>query len=213
MKKISHRRILVVDDSAELHNDYLKIFSVGNKVQRKALDSLEDDLFGNSDSVATKDSLVDEISYELDSAYQGEEGIQKVIKAREEGAPYGVIFMDIRMPPGIDGVQTSKEILNLTENTQIVLCSAYSDYNWNDIVNTLGVNDRVLFLEKPFRAIEVQQIALSLSEKFKKLNYLDSILEKLKENINKTEMERDAKEELLSILQSSNFPHFLPKSF
>ena len=83
-----------------------------------------------------------------------------------EGKPFSVAFVDMRMPPGWDGVQTIKRIWELDPELQCVICTAYSDYSWEDILEQLGVNDRLLLLRKPFDSAEVCQLACALSEKW-----------------------------------------------
>jgi signal transduction histidine kinase len=80
-------------------------------------------------------------------------------------APYAVAFVDIRMPPGIDGVETSRRLLAIEPSLQIVLCTAHSDYGWEQLAQALGASDRVLLLKKPFDPLEVRQLASALSEK------------------------------------------------
>ncbi len=89
-----------------------------------------------------------------------------VEKSLAEGRPYAVAFVDIRMPPGWDGIQTVREIWSIDPEILIVLCSAYSDYSWDDIVAQLGRTDRFLILRKPFENVEVRQCAAALTERW-----------------------------------------------
>jgi DNA-binding LytR/AlgR family response regulator len=97
--------------------------------------------------------------YEVDSAFQGRDAVTLVEKALSEGRPYAMAFVDIRMPPGWDGIRTVRQIWAIDPEILIVLCSAYSDYAWEDIVRELGRTDRFLILRKPFDNIEVRQCA------------------------------------------------------
>ena len=94
-----NRRILVVDDNQAIHQDFRKILCA--PPASTALDAMEASLFGG----ATASPV--EAGFELDSAYQGEEGVARVRAAVQEGRPYALAFVDIRMPPGIDGVETT----------------------------------------------------------------------------------------------------------
>ncbi|MBI3106108.1 MAG: response regulator, partial [Candidatus Rokubacteria bacterium] len=104
--------------------------------------------------------------FELDSAYQGEEGLGKVRHAIQRGSPYAMAFVDIRMPPGWDGVETIHRLWQEDESIQAIICTAYSDYSWEAIASRLGRTDRLLILKKPFDNIEVRQIACALARKW-----------------------------------------------
>ena len=75
-------------------------------------------------------------------------------------------FVDIRMPPGWDGVETVCRIWEVDPEILVVICSAYSDYSWEEMVRKLGRNDRFLILKKPFDNIEVRQCAMALTERW-----------------------------------------------
>jgi diguanylate cyclase (GGDEF)-like protein/PAS domain S-box-containing protein len=92
--------------------------------------------------------------------------LEKVLKAVESGKPYALAFVDMRMPPGWDGVETIEKILQIDPEIQIVICTAYSDYSWEDILTRFGRADRLLILKKPFDMAEVCQLACALTEKW-----------------------------------------------
>jgi diguanylate cyclase (GGDEF)-like protein len=159
-----NNRILIVDDNESIHNDFRKVLVHEINEDHADLDELEAELFGadeNDDTVTVNQSVV----YEVDSAFQGQEALKMVNKAEEEGKPYALIFMDVRMPPGWDGIETIGRIWVKHPYLEMVLCTAYSDYTWDDIVERLGCTDKLLFLRKPFDSVAVQQMALSLIKK------------------------------------------------
>jgi len=82
------------------------------------------------------------------------------------GRPYALAFVDVRMPPGMDGVEAARKIWELDPQLQIVLCTAYSDYSWAEIFERLGQRDGLLILKKPFDAVEAIQLAHALTEKW-----------------------------------------------
>ncbi len=84
---------------------------------------------------------------------------------RSKGTPYSVAFVDMRMPPGWDGIETSLKLWSADPSLQVVLCTAYSDYSWHETIEKLGAGDRFLILKKPFDTAEVRQLALALSVK------------------------------------------------
>jgi len=158
----ANRRILVVDDNRAIHEDFRKILCPA--VASPSLDAMEAALFGE-DSKGTSASEP-ATAFEVDSAYQGLEGIERVRAAVREGRPYAVAFVDIRMPPGLDGVETTVRLWQEEPDLQVVLCSAYADYSWDEMVRRLGSSQRLLILRKPFDTIEVRQMAHALAEKW-----------------------------------------------
>jgi two-component system NtrC family sensor kinase len=151
------RRILIIDDNAEIHSDIRKILGAGKPAA--ALDELEADLFG---SEARPDGPI----IELDSAYQGREGFELVCKAVEEGRPYCVAIVDMRMPPGWDGVETIGHLVEEDPELQIIICTAFSDYSWSETLEKLGHRVGLLVLKKPFDNVELRQMAYALADKW-----------------------------------------------
>jgi two-component system NtrC family sensor kinase len=151
-------RILIVDDSPPIHEDFRQILAGGDS---SAIDSLEGLLFGDPAPAAPARS------FELDSAFQGQEALALVQRAVAAGRPYAVCFLDVRMPPGWDGPETLRHIWAVDPDLQVVLCTAYSDYSWSEIVERCGDTDQLLILKKPFEVPEVRQLAHALSEKWR----------------------------------------------
>jgi len=158
------RRILVIDDQVSIHDDYKKIIRP-KSMDSAELDKVATDLFGEGPATASGDAWEDE--FEIDSAYQGEEGIRRVQEALQQGRPYSMAFVDIRMPPGLDGIETVIRIWEIDPDILIVLSSAYSDYSWEEMARRLGRTDRFLILKKPFDNLEVRQLAMALTEKWR----------------------------------------------
>lgn len=200
-----NNRILVVDDNELIHEDFRKILLNTESIQEQnEYINLEKELFGSTSSSTL---LIPEISYEIDFSFQGQDAFEMVKNAENIGKPYALIFMDVRMPPGWDGIETIAKIWDHYPNIEIVICSAYSDYSWDKIVSKLGNNDRLIFLKKPFDSIEVKQLSLALVKKWnlyeKSKNYvydlekdvskrtkqLKSMLQELVENRDKLKQE------------------------
>jgi two-component system cell cycle sensor histidine kinase/response regulator CckA len=152
-------RILIIDDNRAIHDDFRKILSPAITIGA-VMDDTEAALFGSPTDT------VRQTSFEVDSAYQGQEGVLLVQKALEAGRPYAMAFVDIRMPPGWDGVETSRKIWDLDPEIQIVLCTAYSDYSWDEMFEKLGYRDGLLILKKPFDTVEALQLAQALTQKW-----------------------------------------------
>ncbi len=138
---------------------------------------MEDSLFGTA--VLTVPDVLAETTFDIDHAYQGQEALHMIDAAKSEGDPYSVVFMDVRMPPGMDGIETTKKIWADHPYTEIVICSAYSDYSWDQIINVLGNTDKLLFMKKPFDTTALKQAALSLTTKWnlrqESLSYTDKL--------------------------------------
>jgi signal transduction histidine kinase len=156
MQVTHNRRILIVDDMPSMHQDFRKTLSAVCATEE--LDQFESELFGVRPPV-------DE-SYDVDSAYQGSEGLVKVDAAIKEGRPYAMAFVDMRMPPGWDGVETIERLWQVDPQLQIVICTAYSDHPWEEVLRRLDVRDRLLVVKKPFDMIEISQLARSLTAKW-----------------------------------------------
>jgi diguanylate cyclase (GGDEF)-like protein len=158
---LANRRILVIDDNAAIHLDFRKVLSTqAEHSAQAALDVLEGDLFGEAVAVAVRPN------FDVDSAHQGQEGVEMANRARAEGRPYAMAFVDMRMPPGWDGLQTIERLWATDPDVQVVICSAHTDYDWTEVVARLGHSDRLLVLRKPAEPIEVLQCATALSRKW-----------------------------------------------
>jgi CheY-like chemotaxis protein len=153
------RRILIVDDNPTIHEDFRKIFELATRNPR-ALDVTEAALFG------TEEPRLPGVEFELSSAHQGRQALEMLRESLAEQRPYAMAFMDVRMPPGWDGIETTAKLWDEYPDLQVVLCTAYSDYSWVELVEKLGNSDRLLILKKPFDNIEVVQMAHALTMKW-----------------------------------------------
>lgn len=155
----SNRRILIIDDNPAIHEDFQKILCPANH-RRPAVNQLAAALFDEAQPAAQL------LHFELDSAYQGQEGLEKVQQALAENRPYAMAFVDVRMPPGWDGLETITRLWAVNPEIQIVVCTAYSDYSWDELQAKIGQPDNLVILKKPFDNMEVQQLALLLTRKW-----------------------------------------------
>ena len=158
MTTLDNRRILIIDDNLAIHEDFRKVLVptlVSDKFDRARQSLL---------NVAPQPRR-DE-SFTVDFADQGEAGFHMVEKALGAGTPYALAFVDMRMPPGWDGMQTAQRVWQVDPDLEIVICTAYSDYAWEELVTTLPRRDKLLILRKPFDAIEAYQLASSLTRKW-----------------------------------------------
>ena len=220
---IKNNRILIVDDTEAIHHDIRTVLNNSKKYQDSEALELENDLFGTSDSeeITKKAEFME---YIIDDAYQGEKAIEMVEAAQRENYPFSLIFMDVRMPPGIDGIETIQKIWANYPNIEMVICTAYSDYSWNKIIDSLGRTDRLLFMRKPFDATVLKQITLTLTTKWqlqqKSIHYVEDLEREVAErtkqlnDLVKELRESKEKEELstAALLRSDNELEQLLKS-
>jgi diguanylate cyclase (GGDEF)-like protein len=158
---IANRRILIVDDNAAIHVDFRKVLGPqAEHSAQAALDVLEANLFGETVAATARPN------FEIDSAHQGQEGVAMAHQALVEGRPYAMAFVDMRMPPGWDGLKTIERLWATDPDVQVVICSAHTDYDWTEVVERLGHSDKLLVLRKPAEPIEVLQCATALSRKW-----------------------------------------------
>lgn len=154
-----NRRILIIDDNTSIHDDFRRI--LGHRGPgREAMEATEALLFGTPKGPTAVEG------FEIESAFQGEEGLNRVVSARQDSRPFAMAFVDIRMPPGWDGVETVERIWQAEPDVQIVICSAYSDYSAQDIVMRLGISDQLLMLRKPCDSDEILLMASVLCRKW-----------------------------------------------
>jgi CheY-like chemotaxis protein len=154
------RRILVIDDSEDIHKDFLRSLCPEQPKGAAEFAELESALFGDAPASGNATSRL----FELDSAYQGQEGLAKVQEALASRRPYSLVFLDYRMPPGWNGFETLRHLRTVAPSLPVVLCSAYSDYSWEEIHREFNEERTLTELRKPFNKKELHALALSLTE-------------------------------------------------
>jgi two-component system, sensor histidine kinase and response regulator len=160
-----NKRVLIVDDNASIHDDFRKVLG-RRETDQAALQSAEAALFDDEPATTPASPAAELEAFDLEFALQGELAVECVRRARAEDAPFAMAFVDMRMPPGIDGVETIERLWRADPDVQVVVCTAFSDHSWQDVVRRLGRTDRLLILKKPFDTIEVYQLATALTEKW-----------------------------------------------
>lgn len=159
LQLVTNRRILAVDDNPTIHEDFRKILASSSPGDDR-LDDLESAIFEADNQADAREG------FEIDSAFQGEEALAKVQHALQHARPYSVAFVDMRMPPGWDGVETIGRLWAADPELQVVICTAYSDYSWEEILRKLGNRNNLAVLKKPFDNIEVLQLCETLARKW-----------------------------------------------
>jgi PAS domain S-box-containing protein len=151
-------RIISIDDAPEMHEVFHKILISDETAARQAAGA---EVEGRPMPPAGLPTFA------LDCASQGREALEMVIQARQAGRPYAVAFVDMRMPPGWDGIETIEQLWKVEPDLEVVICTAFIDFSADDIMRRLRRTDQVLLLKKPFDGIEVRLLAFALAEKWR----------------------------------------------
>lgn len=196
-----NRRILIIDDNPAIHEDFRKILA--GSAESGDFEAVSDELFGPDN---TRPTLT---GFELESAFQGEEGLDRVKRAVAAARPYAMAFIDVRMPPGWDGVETTTKLWEAYPDLQVVICTAYSDYAWDDMIAKVGRSDRLVILKKPFDNVEVLQLANALTEKWRLLQYAKLKIDGLEQAVAaRTQQLRQSEERFKKLCNFSPFGIF-----
>lgn len=170
------RKILVIDDNEKIHEDF-RIVLKSNEKNQVDVSKEEEAIFGVSHASSKHPD------FEIHSAFQGTEGVEMVSQALKEGEPFSVAFVDMRMPPGLDGVETIRQLWNVDPDIQIVICTAHSDYTWQDIYDEFGYTHQLLILKKPYDNVEVLQLSTALTSKWTFLKESRHLKETLEQQV------------------------------
>ena len=169
MGTFDNRRVLVIDDEPSIHADFRSVLAVA------PLPAAELRLQQLSDSVFGTPRRERRAGFDVASAHQGREGADAAAAALKAGRPFAAAFVDMRMPPGWDGLQTVRELWRVDPALHVAFCTAYSDYAWEDTLGQLDGLDRLLVIKKPFDPIEVWQIAHVLCAKWSQSRELETL--------------------------------------
>jgi diguanylate cyclase (GGDEF)-like protein len=156
-------RILIVDDEPGMHESYRQCFKRAGGGQDSVLDTMAAELFGDDDVPASADTPA---SFDTTHCMQGSEGVEAVAAGLARGERFAVAFIDVRMPPGIDGRETAKRIRALDPDINLVIVTGFSDFSPLEISRAAGPADKIFYIAKPFQAEEVVQTATALSQRW-----------------------------------------------
>ncbi len=200
-----NRRLLIVDDQNDLREQLAQLLLNSGRPNKTALlvRGMRARLMGLPED--TEAETEDQPSYDIDTAGQGEEAFDMVRAALENKAPYAVMFVDMRMPPGWDGLKTAQKIREIDPNIEIVIMTAYADHSQDDLSREIGAPEKLLYIKKPFQSEEICQLALSLCAKWNMLvleHKRLAMLEKLVVSIRKVKQQENLKETFRQILDA-----------
>ena len=157
-------RLLIVDDEPAMHDSYRRSFAPTVDAAAGALSAMASDLFGNDP--AGEAPCVSLPQFECVHHLQGLAAVDEIGRAREAGTPFAVAFIDVRMPPGIDGKETAARIRAIDPDINIVIVTGYSDFSPLEISKAAGPADKIFYLAKPFEVAEIVQTATALGKRW-----------------------------------------------
>jgi diguanylate cyclase len=176
-------RVLVVDDEAEIRDAYRQILVDSDASQEIAgFRELRSRLFRKTPTESGRSrTLSRSVTFDAVFCDQAEAGVAAVKESLARNEPFAVVFLDVRMPPGKDGVWAAKQIRELDPAVEIVICTAYSDADPCDIGGMVPPEDKLSYLQKPFHPHEVRQMGIALASKWRaerrivRLAYFDTL--------------------------------------
>ena len=155
--RVWNRRVLIVDDRAEIHDDFEEMLASGR---------IEPELAALGDTFASQSDVAFLPEFELSHAMSGEDAYDMICGAKDADHPFALAYIDVRMPPGMDGIETVRRIRKIDQALEVVVMTAYTDMPLSEIVNDMALPHKLLYIRKPFAREEIQQVALSLVEKW-----------------------------------------------
>ena len=177
-------RVLIVDDLKEIHDDFTDMLNPG--LAKQSTDDLAAAFVAEEKPFFLPD-------FELMHAMSGEEACQIIAAGKQANRPIAVAYIDIRMPPGIDGIETIRRMRKIDRDIEIVIMTAYTDKSLPEIIEDMELLHKVIYIRKPFAHEEIQQITLSLVGKWnveqelaKKQQQLVASYQRLKAVLNAT---------------------------
>ncbi len=160
LKEQWNYRVLIVDDEAGIHSDFKDMLNP------TGTQTLTDQFAASLFDEAPKDKAVFLPSFELSHAISGEEAYDIIRAGKESNRPIAVAYIDVRMPPGIDGVEAIRRIRQIEKDIELVIMTAYTDKPLPEIIRDMELLHKLLYIRKPFAPEEIQQITLALVEKW-----------------------------------------------
>ncbi|MGC1522566.1 MAG: EAL domain-containing protein [Steroidobacteraceae bacterium] len=205
-------RVLVADDEAEVRNAYRQILLDTDMSSETAVfHNLRERLFSKSIPDPMAKSPSSDTTFAPFFCDGAEAAVAAVREALAADDPYAVVFLDMRMPPGPDGVWAAARIRELDPAVEIVICTAYSDVDPREIGGMVPPEEKLSYLQKPFHPHEIRQMTISLASKWRsehrivRLAYFDALTglpnrEQLRNRLNSTLMAAKQHQRMLAVL-------------
>ncbi len=150
-------RVLIADDDEHILDAYKDAFSERDPTREmKALDALAAELFDPGVEKA------DEPHFKVVACSQGDDAISLAEKASNDGDPFDVVILDVRMPPGIDGVEAGSQIRKLDPNIEIIFVTGFSDVPLEELQRRVPPPMKLHYFSKPLSFIQLAQDVASM---------------------------------------------------
>ncbi len=167
LSNLENRSILIIDDNHSIHRDYKAVLCPDQHDGKdERLDQLEDLLFASDDGSPKSPRRRRIRNFYLQSAFQGQEAYELVKKHSAKGIRYPLAFVDMRMPPGWDGLETVEKLREIDDDMFFTIVTAYSDHTYETIIDRLGPSAPVRILYKPFDPSEIYEMAYKIVSKW-----------------------------------------------
>jgi CheY-like chemotaxis protein len=157
-----NRRILIVDDREDLRKQLSRLLSHSDS--KSGTSSLIQQIRNRISPDKDPADNGQRVTYEIDAAHQGKSAYEMVKDSFTRNEPYALMFLDMRMPPGWNGLETAQRVRSIDKEIQIVIMTAYADYEQQEIVEHVGDPEKLLYLKKPFHPEEIRQLAFAMTE-------------------------------------------------
>jgi len=211
-KKRPPIRVLIADDEAEVRDAYRQIlFEADMSSETAVFHNLRERLFSKPPEQLAKTLSPSDTAFAPVFCEGAEAAVAAVREALAADDPFAVAFLDMRMPPGPDGVWAAARIRELDPAIEIVVCTAYSDVDPRDIGAMVPPEEKLSYLQKPFHPHEIRQMAISLASKWRsehrivKLAYFDALTglpnrEQLRNRLNSALAAAKQQQRMLAVL-------------
>ena len=175
-------RVLIVDDEPEIRDAYRQVLAESEvNLEVTGFHELRSRLFKKNPMEALRRAATRATSFETVFCEQATQAVSAVKEALARNEPFAVVFLDMRMPPGPDGVWAATQIRELDPAVEIVICTAYSDADPGEIGGYVPPEDKLSYLQKPFHPHEIRQMTIALGSKWRaerrivRLAYFDTL--------------------------------------
>jgi signal transduction histidine kinase len=181
-------RILVADDEQGVIDAYRTVIEDINPpfARRSTIEDLEAKLFGEKKPASPAPTFTPVL------CRRGEEAVETIRKAREAGEEFPVVFLDVRMPPGIDGIEAAAQIRAIDPEVNIVIVTGYSDTPLKEIAARVPPLDKLFYISKPFQKMELQQFVFALTAKWRADRTARLAMEQLNQRFHQLEVANTA---------------------
>ncbi|MEM9457349.1 MAG: response regulator [Myxococcota bacterium] len=149
-------RILVIDDERAIHDDIRRVLKTSYRTDED-LAALEALLFNGNEDPSNQGSANELPECEILSEYQGQDAVQRLEQELGQGRRFDLAIVDMRMPPGWDGLRTVEELWKRDESLPVAFCTAYSDHTVEQVAQRLD-RDSIPWLSKPFHSQQLKDI-------------------------------------------------------